>query len=152
MKCIFQQALFLTAVLLSACSAGKLDYARSIEGIARGIEELKGEYPQLEDFSAAENLKAEEYKISYGYHTHEPEGRGGWASAVPNPDDDGVWFYIDFHSPDSTAQIHTQPAGFPYCIGGMKLSFLSLEGAKTKPLAGAIWEILRKHGVVKCEF
>jgi hypothetical protein len=149
LKRIIQSA-FLTTTLSSACFAGNFDYTRAIEGIARDIADLKGSYPQLKDFSVSGNLKADEYKISYGYHTHPPERRGGWTSGVPNPDEDGIWFYIDFHSPSSTAQIHAQPMTYPYCIGEMRLSWLSLEGAKTKPAGGVIEEILRKHGATEC--
>jgi len=142
---------FLTAALSWTCSTGTFDYTHAIEGIARDIADLKGSYPQLKDFSVSENLKADEYKISYGYHTHKPERRGGWTSGVPNPDEDGIWFYIDFHSPSSTAQIHTQPMTIPYCIGDMRLSLLSLEGTKTKSAEGVIWQILKKHGATRCD-
>ncbi len=150
LKNIIQSTVFLTAVLSSTCSAGSFDYTRAIEGIARDIADLKRSYRQLEDFSISENLKVDEYKTSYGYHTHQPERRGGWTSGVPNPDEDGIWFYIDFHSPSSTAQIHTQPVTLPYCIGDMRVSWLSLEGAKARPVGGVIEAILRKHGVVEC--
>jgi hypothetical protein len=33
----------------------------------------------------------------------------------------------------------------------MRLSFLSLEGAKTRSAEGAIWEILKKHGATRCD-
>jgi hypothetical protein len=151
LKRIIQSAVLLTATLSSACFAGSFDYTRAIEGIARDIADLKGSYPQLKEFSVSENLKADEHKISYGYHTHKPANRGGWTSGVPNPDEDGIWFYIDFHSPSSSAQIHAQPMTLPYCIGDMRLSLLSLEGAKTKPVAGVIWQILKRHGATECD-
>ena len=122
-----------------------------MERIARDIADLKTNYPQLADFSVAEHLKADKHQISYGYHTHRPTGRGGWTSAVPNPDEDGIWFYIDLHSPESTLQIHTQPTATPYCVGAMRLSFLSLEGARTKSVEGAIWNILERHGATRCD-
>ena len=151
MKKTFQSTVFLVAALLSAGSNEAFDYRRSIEGIANDIAGLKDTHPQLKDFSVAEHLKADKHQISYGYHTHKSTGRGGWTSAVPNPDDDGIWFYIDFHSPGSALQIHTQPAAIPYCVGAMRLSFLCLEGAKTKSTEGAIWEILKKHGAIRCD-
>ncbi|HZE59182.1 MAG TPA: hypothetical protein VE085_01350 [Burkholderiales bacterium] len=150
MKRIIQSIVLLTAGLSSTCFADSFDYTRAVEGIARDIANLRGSYPQLKDFSVSGNLTADEHKISYGYHTHRPELRGGWTSGVPNPDEDGIWFYIDFHSPSSTAQIHTQPMTLPYCIGDMRLSWLSLEGAKTKPVGGVIAEILKKHGAIEC--
>src|SRR5881296_3429102 len=129
MKTIFQSTVFLAAAILSTCSAGGFDYKRSIEGIARDIAGLKESYPQLKDFSVAEHLHTDRHEIWYSYHTHKPVGRGGWTSGVPNPDEDGIWFYIDFHDPRSAAQIHTQPAvASQYCVGDMRLSFLSLEG------------------------
>jgi hypothetical protein len=151
MKKIFQATVFLVAALLSTCSNGGFDYRRSIEGIAHDIAGLKHNHPQLKEFSVAEHLKTDRYQISYGYHTHKSTGRGGWTSGVPNPDEDGIWFYIDFHSPGSTLQIHTQPAAIPYCVGAMRLSFLSLEGTKTESAEGAIWNILKKHGATRCD-
>lgn len=151
MKEIFQATVFLVAVLLSARSSGGFDYRHAIEGIAHDIAGLKDSHPQLKDFSVAEHLKADKHQISYGYNTHKSIGRGGWTSGVPNPDEDGIWFYIDFHSPGSTLQIHTQPAAIPYCVGAMRLSFLSLEGTKTKSVEGAIWNILKKHGATGCD-
>jgi len=151
MKTLVQPMVFLIAALLSAGSGSAFDYKRAIEEIADDIERLKGSYPQLKDFSVAENLKADKHQISYGYHTHKPMGRGGWASSVPNPDEDGMWFYIDLHDRASTLQIHTQPVAVPYCVGAMRLSFLSLEGTKTKSVEGAIWNILKKHGATRCD-
>ena len=151
MKKLVQPTVFLVAALLSAGSASAFDYRRSIEGIAHDIEGLKDSHPQLKDFSVAANLKADKHQISYGYHTYRPTRRGGWTSAVPNPDEDGIWFYIDFHDPASTLQIHTQPAAIPYCVGAMRLTFLSLEGTKTKSVEGAIWNVLKKHGATRCD-
>jgi len=151
MKKTVRPTVLLVAALLSTCSSSGFDYSRAIEGIAHDIAGLKGSYPQLEDFSVTEHVKAATHQISYGYHTHPPTGRGGWTSAVPNPDDDGIWFYIDLHSPGSTLQIHTQPVAAPYCVGAMRLSFLCLEGAKTKSLEGPIWNILKKRGAARCD-
>ncbi len=85
--------------------------------------------------------------ISYGYKTHRSQRAGGWAAIVPNPDEDGVWFYIDFHEPNSTAQIHTQPVVPPLFFWDKKVMFLILEGKRTKELAGVLREILLRHGV-----
>jgi hypothetical protein len=75
----------------------------------------------------------------------------GWTSGVPNPDDDGIWFYLDFHDPDSMAQIHTQPwVGRKMCLGKKIAWLLILEGQKTKPLAREILSILEKYGVKPC--
>lgn len=147
------------AVLLMSCgakepkgaspppAAAPPSYEEAIQAIAADIEGLKGEYPQLAEFSAAAHCEPDRLVVSYGYRTHQPEGRGGWAGAVPNPDDDGVWFYIDFHDPDSTAQIHTQPVVPPRRFRDKKVMFLILEGAQTKPLAGALEKVLAENGV-----
>lgn len=150
MKKLVQPTVFLVAALLSAGAGNAFDYRRSIEAIAQDIEGLKDSHSQLQNFSVAEHVKTDKHQISYGYRTHTSTGRGGWTSAVPNPDEDGIWFYIDFHDPASTLQIHTQPPVIPYCVGAMRLSFLSLEGPKTKSVEGAIWNILKKHGATRC--
>jgi hypothetical protein len=128
------------------------DYKKKlIARIADDIAGLKEAYPQLQDFSVAKHLQADNYVIGYSYHTHEPPRRGGWTSAVPNPDPDGIWLHIDFHDPDSRTQLHTQPIVAPYCVGSMKVLFLTLEGAGTKSVEGAIWGILKRHGIEECD-
>jgi hypothetical protein len=121
-----------------------------LQALARDIEGLKGEFPQLKDFSPAQSLVTERLMISYSYHTHSARHGGGWTSGVPNPDDDGIWFYIDFHDPDSQAQIHTQPITPSLCLGRKRASFLILEGSQTKPVAGRIGSLLSKHDVKPC--
>jgi len=101
-------------------------------------------------FSPAACADLERLTITYSYSTHEPQGRPGWAGSVPNPNADGVWFYIDFHDPDSQAQIHTQPVTVPLCFGDKRVSFLILEGKKTKPVGEKIRTILEKHGIKLC--
>lgn len=133
-------------------SRDHFDYRRLIAVIAGDIEGLKETYPQLEDFAVAKHLRADRHEIWYSYHTHEPSRHGGWTSGVPNPDADGIWFHIDFHDPDSNSQLHTQPVTVaPHCMGNMRVFFLSLEGAKTKSINGAIWGILKKHGARACD-
>lgn len=137
-----------------ACAAGDagadtVDYARVMRDIARDIAALKPEYPQLAGFDAAK-VDGGEPKISYGFHTHAAPRSGGWTSGVPNPDADGVWFYIDFHDPDSTAQIHTQPVIAAQCLGTKRVSLLILEGAATRPLEAQIQRILQAHGAGRC--
>jgi hypothetical protein len=123
----------------------------TLASIARDIEGVKREYPQLAEFSAERNLHAGGPSISYAYRTHKPEPRGGWTSGVPKPDEDGLWFYLDFHDPASTAEIHTQPMSIaPQCFGNMRVGFLILEGAKTASVNGALWKILRARGVIDC--
>ena len=123
---------------------------KAIQAFARGIEALKKDYPQLAGFSASKSCQVDALTISHEFKTHPPARRGGWTSGVPNPDPDGIWFYIDIHSPDSTAQIHTQPVVEQLCLGKRRVQFLILEGEKTKPVAGAIRAVLLANGVARC--
>lgn len=122
----------------------------TIAAIGKDIAALKAEYPQLTEFSVSKDVQSKELVIRYDYHTHQARHAGGWTAGVPNPDDDGIWFRIDFHDPASNLQIHTQPVLPPYCFEDKKLSFLILEGKKTKLVADAIWTIFLKHGVKYC--
>lgn len=137
-----------TDIEASASAKPDAAYTVAIRAIARDIAELKPAYPQLSEFDPERNLIADRLAITYQHNTHRSTARGGWAAAVPNPDPDGIWFYIDFHDPNSNDQIHTQPFTGNYGFRDMKVSFLILQGAKTKPFDGALWSILRKHGVV----
>jgi hypothetical protein len=126
-------------------------YRTAIQAIADDIEGIKADYPQLAEFSAGRHANADALHITYGFRTHEPPRTGGWTSGVPNPDDDGVWFSLDFHDPRSTLEMHTQPMVHErQCFGDMEVQLLSLEGKKTRSIYGPVWRILRKHGVVKC--
>ena len=133
-------------------SSAEPDYTKSIRAIARDIEALKPQFPQLKEFSKTSSVEDGRLVIQYSYHTHRATHFGGWTSQVPNPDRDGVWFYIDLHAPDSTAQIDTQPAQPPIqrCLGNKVITFLILEGSDTKPLGGHISTILQHHGVSAC--
>jgi hypothetical protein len=128
----------------------KADYSKSLEAIAREIRSLKQEFPQMQEFSAGRNTALDRLVIEYAYHTHQARHQGGWTSGVPNPDDDGVWFYVDFHDLESRAQIHTQPVTRNLCFAEKRVSFLILEGKNAKPLAGRIGNILKRHGVSDC--
>jgi len=121
-----------------------------LRAIAMDIEKLKTSFPQLRDFSAATHLHAEPPSISYAFHTHAPERTGGWTSGVPNPDPDGIWFYIDLHDPSSKLQVHTQPVTASLCLGKSRVSFLLLEGPDTLSLYGPISSALAKQGVREC--
>ena len=147
-------ALAVVTVLLSIGSTNAQqnpDYPKVLRAIANDIAALRGQFPQLKDFSSESTINPENMAIDYAYHTHRARHRGGWSSGVPNPDPDGVWFYINFHSPDSIAQIDTQPTTLHWhCLGEKRVTFLILEGEKSKPLAGEIWSILQKRGVKPC--
>jgi len=121
-----------------------------IRRVANDIEKLKNQYPQLSEFSSTRHLKLPDLKISFAYHTHRAEKPGGWTGSVPNPDPDGIWFYVDIHRPDSTAQIHTQPVTEQLCFQTERVSFLILEGKDTKPVSEQIRKILGRHGAKRC--
>jgi hypothetical protein len=127
------------------------DFEKLITGIAVDIAKLKHRYPQLANFSSKKHTDIKNLSISYDYRTHQPERRPGWVGSVPNPDNDGVWFYIDLHDPSSMAQIHTQPVTLPMCVGEKRVSFLILEGKRTKSLGKDITLILKRHGVEPCK-
>jgi hypothetical protein len=144
------------ALLLGSCASAPVNAPirheavsdeHAIQEIAGDIERLKAQFPQLRDFSAHAHCDPQRLVISYSFKTHAPPRQGGWTSGVPHPDDDGVWFYIDFHDPDSTAQIHTQPVVPPLYYRGKNVMFLSLEGAQTQPLASALQKILFARGI-----
>ncbi len=144
----------LASALLAAGSAAatESDYATTLRRIAQDVEALKRDYAQLESFSVQENLDVDTLTVSYAYRTHKSARSGGWTAGVPNPNDDGIWFRVDFHNPDSVAQIHNQPAApFPRCIGRKRVTFLILEGVDTKSVAAAIAKILERHGVAECQ-
>ena len=121
-----------------------------LKAVAMDIEELKPDFPQLRDFSAAKHFRAEPPSIVYAFRTHASERMGGWTSGVPNPNADGIWFYIDLHDHNSKLQIHTQPVTASLCLGESRLSFLMLEGRDTRSLYGPIWSVLTKQGAREC--
>src|SRR4051812_4843641 len=87
----------------------RLDYVENLQEVARDIATLKQQFTQLKEFSPPKHLDPDRLVINYAYRTHKALFSGGWTSAVPNPNEDGVWFYVDFHDPNSRQQIHTQP-------------------------------------------
>jgi hypothetical protein len=143
-------ALSVPRAAVGAEAAPTKEEKKAIQEIARGIEALKKDYPQLAGFSAAKHCRSEDLSITYEFKTHEPERRGGWTSGVPNPDPDGIWFFVDIHDPGSTRQIHTQPVVEQLCWGNKRVMLLMLEGEKTKHAGGAIRGVLLKNGVKRC--
>jgi len=139
--------MFLT--LAAAPDAGVEDHTAVCAQIARDIEGLRGEFPQLAEFSAARHLRG--CHIDYTFRCHEPKHQGGWTSGVPNPDPDGVWFHIRLWDRDepteATAQIYTQPVVPRYTLGSAQVTFLILEGGKTKSLHGRLLEVMRGRGL-----
>jgi hypothetical protein len=122
-------------------------YTSALRGIARSIESLKADYPQLVEFSASAHSDVEELRITYAYRTESPRPTGGWTSGVPSPVERGVWFLIDFHDAESKAELHTQPVVPRYRLGEKRVMLLLREGPNTKPLHGALVRILLDHGV-----
>jgi hypothetical protein len=131
--------------------ATEINYSKILLDIAQRIASHKKDFPQLKEFSPSKNTALQNLSIEYSYHTHPARHRGGWTSGVPNPDDDGVWFYIDFHDSDSAAQLHTQPVVRKMCLGKKIAFLLILQGKNTKSLKDTIWEILEKYGAKPCE-
>ena len=138
--------------LLTSClvATGAADPVATLRAVAADIEALRGDFPQLAHFSAAQAFDAQGLRIDYAYRTHAAPPGGGWTSGVPHPDDDGVWFHLDVHAADSTLQLHTQPMGPAWCLGGRRVSLLVLEGARTRALAGELQRVLEAHGAVRC--
>jgi hypothetical protein len=138
-------------LLVGSGMATEENYTEILWDIAHRIESHKKDFPQLIEFSPPKNTNPENFSIEYEYHTHPAQHRGGWTSGVPNPDDNGIWFYLDFHDPGSMAQIHTQPVVPTMCIGNKIAFLLILEGKDTKPLRDTIWRILEEYGAKPCE-
>ncbi len=126
---------------------GMTSDADAIQAIAKDLEALRGQYPQLTDFSARTSCDLQRLTISYAYHTHAPAQRGGWTAGVPSPADDGVWLHLDLHDPASTSQLHTQPVVPALHRGRMSVLLLLREGTRTTSLHDAILAILGRHGV-----
>jgi hypothetical protein len=138
------------AFCASLAPAHAQDRSTVLKAVAMDIEQLKPDYPQLHDFSAAKHFRAEPPSIGYAFRTHAPARTGGWTSGVPNPDADGIWFHIDLHDPGSELQLHTQPVTRSLCLGESRVSFLLLEGRDTRSLYGPIWSALSKQGAREC--
>jgi len=127
------------------------DYRTICENIAKDIGLLKDKFPQLKEFNVSNNLDKESCKLRYEYRCHRSNYRGGWTSGVPNPDQDGIWFYIgiwDENDPtESLAQINTQPLILKGYIKNRRVTFLILEGDKTSKISPDIYRILENHGI-----
>ena len=126
------------------------DYMKICEDIAKDIELLKKEFPQLKEFEVSKNLDKQSCKIRYEYKCHEPSHRGGWTSGVPEPDPEGIWFYIgiwDKNNPsENSSQINTQPVMPLLYIENRRVTYLMLQGKNTNPVDTKIFEILKKYG------
>ncbi|HET9952855.1 MAG TPA: hypothetical protein VFQ61_00045 [Polyangiaceae bacterium] len=127
------------------------DLTASCTAIARDIDALKPNYPQLAAFDPGNVIAGNgECTISYAYRTHRSTRRGGWVAQVPNPDPDGVWFHIgiwDPQGPGRNSQINTQPGFSVYRLAEDNVTFLALEGAKVKPLRPELRRVLERRGM-----
>jgi hypothetical protein len=151
MACHRKILLILTVVFIfvgkEAALADEAKYPEFIKKVSNEIAELKESYPQLKEFSIQKNVDIENLRIDFSYHTHPSKHPVGWTSAVPNPDKDGIWFYIDLHDKDSTAQIHRQPmTGTSLEFGNRRVCCLILQGAATKSVSKKIISILEHNG------
>ncbi len=127
--------------------ADETQYREFIKITSDEITMLKKTYPQLKKFSIDEHVDIENLRIDYSYHTHESDRGVGWTSGVPHPYSDGIWFYIDLHDKNSSAQIHTQPVtGISFKFGKKNICFLILEGSETKSISDDIISIFKQNG------
>ena len=136
-------------IITGTAMSNDINYKIVISNIANDILKLKKDYPQLADFTIKDNLHKDQLMITYEYHTHEPTSHIGWTSCVPNPDDDGIWFYIDIHDQNSIAQIHTQSVVPEYQIGNKILFMLILAGKDTKSISSDLNKIIQHYGKIK---
>ena len=139
----------LGCLLMTGVSDAEPDYVAVMHAIADDIATIAADYPQLKEFSAADQ-DLESLRIDYAYHTHRSTLRAGWAAGAPEPDDDGIWFFIDFYDPGSGGQIDTQPVLPPLCLWEKRVTFLILEGKKTTSAAKRLRSILSSHGLRAC--
>ncbi len=127
------------------------NYMQICENIAKDIESLKKKYPQLKEFDISKNLNKERCMIDYEYKCKLPTRGTGWVSQVPNPLPDGIWFYIclwDKNDPsENMSQINTQPVMPKWYIKDRRVTYLILEGKKTKNVNNEILAILKKYGL-----
>ena len=121
------------------------------ENIAKDIELLKNQYPQLDEFSISKNLNKENCKIEYEYKCRLSTNNVGWISQVPNPDPNGLWFYIslwDENDPNENfSQINTQTVIPIWYIKNKRVTYLILQGKNTKSLNIEVLKILKKYGL-----
>lgn len=125
-----------------AANAESPDFGRAaacagiVEEIAKEIEFIASDHPQLSEFSTKKAVRRERCEISYSHKTHRSTSRAGWTAGFPAPDPDGIAFYIHLYDrQDQAGQIDTQPVMPPWHIGRFKVTFLILEGEKAKRAA-----------------
>jgi hypothetical protein len=121
------------------------DYSAICQSIADEIAGIRASYPQLVEFEPT----ASDCTITYAHHTHAATHAGGWTAGVPNPDPDGVWFYIGVWDPadpaEASSQINTQPMVPERWIGKRRVTYLILEGDRTTRVGDELLSILKHH-------
>ncbi|MEO8554116.1 MAG: hypothetical protein ABI678_29275 [Kofleriaceae bacterium] len=125
------------------------DAPTACASIAEDLETLRPQFPALREYRGSTAERRDCY-ISYGWHTHRSQGGAGWAAGVPNPDPDGVWFYIGIYDPagaEARSQINSQPMTPDWRLGSRKVTFLVLEGEQASGLGAAILDVLSHHGM-----
>jgi hypothetical protein len=153
------KAVFLAATLVAACThpntvntaSPQSPADESCAAIASDIELLRARFPQLVEYRTAAAMHRD-CVIEYGWHIGRPTGRGGgWTAQVPDPERDGVWFYVglyDPNGPEANDQINSQPImPADWRIGARKVTLLVVEGADTHGIGAAVIEVLRRHGM-----
>lgn len=147
-QCIYGAwMLFLILVVGSFARAEEMNYSQIITEIGRDLAALVQDHPLFQDFSCTKHVHPRALRIDYAFRTHDDPKKKGWLKGVPNPDPDGIWLYIDFHDPDSQAQLHTQPVVPRASIGAKEVLFLLFQGQGTDSLELRIRNILEAHGI-----
>jgi hypothetical protein len=131
-------------------------YRALVRDVARAIEALKPDYPQLAEFSAAQHTQeVGQYigpNIVYTYRCGSHPPGPGWMGRMPDPKADGVWIHIELHDPASQTQWHRQPVVPRFRFRDKSVIVILHEGANTRSLRRSLWYILAEHGVVSDGF
>jgi hypothetical protein len=141
-------------VLAAAChkapATGPISYPNTCRQIAEDIDRIAPRYAQLANFTVSRAL-VRPCTIDYQFHTHAPQTAGGWSSAVPAPDRDGIWFYIGVWDPndpaEASSQINTQPVMPRWQIGERRVTFLVRDGDPSGRASEALHDILKRRGM-----
>jgi hypothetical protein len=146
------KALILGAAACSAPAPTPITptFPATCAAIAADLETLRPQFPALVEYRG-DTAQKHACWIEYGWHTHRSTGTGGWTSGVPNPDRDGVWFYIgiyDPNGPEASSQINTQPMTPNWWLGDRKVMVLFLAGDDVHGLGEQVMVVLTKHGLV----
>jgi len=129
-----------------------VSFPQTCDAIARDIEALVPEYPQLANYRAADQQHCH---ISYSYKTVDvsdrsdmPTQRAGYRGGLPDVEPDGVFLYIGIWDPKDkyNSQLDMQVSGI-YEVGDRRVTFLLFEGEQTKKLSAEVQRIFERRGV-----